>query len=489
MQLHLAVCGLALCLLASASGPACARRVGLDSDGMSKVDGQRMLVLGCYENPGTDAGLAELADAGFNLVAASSVESLGQLAAHGLFGWVNLGGDLDLSGDTDRRSHALSGRVEQLRSHPALLVWEGPDEALWNICYGPLMRDRQELRQLRETIQQRADEGHDVTALTAALARFESAFDEADYERQAIFRRELYDLLGEQPPAVEHTLAEAPARARAAAQGFLEGYHLLKRLDPDHPLWFNHAPRNSIAALAEFNRACDISGCDIYPVPEGVNHSDLRDRSLASVGAYTERMALASGGKPVWMVLQGFGWYDEGSPEQKKADPGGRERGRRPRYKETRFMAYDALVHGATGILYFGTYLVEKDSEFWADLKRVVGELAALRPLWETPALTWRPGVEIIESGPSFERGIQVMAKSYQGELYLLVVNEESESASFVLHGMDAYEKTAFHRLFEGDAVVVKDAALADSISCRGVSIYTNGTAFDEQAARMRPKG
>lgn len=451
-------------------------RAALDRDLILKVDGKRVFVLGCYENPGTDAGLAELAAAGFNLVhAPASQEALDRLAAHGLWGWVNLGDNLDLSEAAPQRSKALTEVVESLRAHPALLAWESPDEALWNIYYSAVLREGAEHDRLRRLVQERKGD-----ALEAAWAELEAARDAGDPQGEATLRKQLYPLLDEQPPNWPYTLAEAPARAHRAAVGFQEGYRLLKRLDAGHPLWFNHAPRNTVAALAEFNRACDICGCDIYPVPEGyTGHSDLHDRSLAAVGAYTERMKAAGPGKAVWMVLQGFGWWDLRSPEDRKAHPQDQDRGRRPRYDETRFMAYDAIARGAAGVLYWGTQYVEKDSTFWADLKRVVGELAALRPLWEAPTLAWRPRVEIVEAGPSYERGIQVIAKKYEGALYLLVVNEDPDAAAFTLRGMQAYNDARMRRLFEGDAVAVKDGAISGAIRGHGVSIYAGGAAFD----------
>jgi hypothetical protein len=94
-------------------------------------------------------------------------------------------------------------------------------------------------------------------------------------------------------------------------------------------------------------------------------------------------MREAAPGKAIWMVLQGFGWRDlkEGSQDQ---DP---TKGRRPNYHETRFMAYNAIVHGANAILYWGTHYIEKDSSLWQHLMRIARELRAIEPgiLGEVP--------------------------------------------------------------------------------------------------------
>lgn len=45
---------------------------------------------------------------------------------------MNLGGALDLSTNVPQRAAQLTEIVERVGKHPALLVWEGPDEILWN---------------------------------------------------------------------------------------------------------------------------------------------------------------------------------------------------------------------------------------------------------------------------------------------------------------------------------------------------------------------
>ena len=97
---------------------------------------------------------------------------------------------------------------------------------------------------------------------------------------------------------------------------------------------------------------------------------------LTSVGAATEHMKRGAPGKACWMVLQGFGWMDL----KERFNPHDPEHGRRPTFQETRFMAFDALLHGANAILYWGTHAIEKDSGLWRDIMAVARELRALEP-------------------------------------------------------------------------------------------------------------
>jgi len=185
----------------------------------------------------------------------------------------------------------------------------------------------------------------------------------------------------------------------------------------------NHAPRNTIEDLAYFDRATDIAGCDIYPVPESdkVGHSDLANRTLSCVGAYTDRMQEAAPGKPIWMVLQGTGWGDFGEHGSEAE----RALLRRPKQKETRFMAYDAIVHGARGILYWGTHYVEKDSEFWRELLGVTAELNRLQPVLSAPDAEL-PALHVGPTNGSLDHGPKILSKSTPEGDWHLVVNEWS---------------------------------------------------------------
>jgi len=71
-----------------------------------------------------------MADAGFNLVHCGNVAELDRAQAAGMMGWVSV--PLELGADND----ALRRAVEAVRDHPALAVWEGPDEVVWSFTAG-----------------------------------------------------------------------------------------------------------------------------------------------------------------------------------------------------------------------------------------------------------------------------------------------------------------------------------------------------------------
>ena len=79
-----------------------------------------------YELPKTDAELKRMAAAGINLVRAGSAADLDRASANGMLGWVPV--PMQLGNDS---AGVLRKAVEAVKNHPALAVWEGPDEIVW----------------------------------------------------------------------------------------------------------------------------------------------------------------------------------------------------------------------------------------------------------------------------------------------------------------------------------------------------------------------
>jgi hypothetical protein len=165
--------------------------------------------------------------------------------------------------------------------------------------------------------------------------------------------------------------------------GMVRAYQRLKALDPRHPLVVIQAPRSSVAELVPYRPAFDITGVDIYPVsyPPQV-HSDLPNKGINVVGELARKTRRAAGAKPFWMTLQIA--FSGVIPTRSKPD-------RVPRFPslvQERFMAYEAIVNGARGLLFFGGHLTQvmtpEDAAsgwnwtFWRRVLRpVVSELAS----------------------------------------------------------------------------------------------------------------
>jgi hypothetical protein len=144
--------------------------------------------------------------------------------------------------------------------------------------------------------------------------------------------------------------------ARVPAAGLVRAYRRVKALDPDHPVTIIQAPLGTVAQLAPYRPAFDLTGADIYPVsyPPGKHAGGRgRKRDIGIVGDITRKMVRAAGGKPVWMALQ-IAWSG--------VIPTQRHPGNVPRFptlQEERFMAYQAIVQGARGLSFFGGHLTQ----------------------------------------------------------------------------------------------------------------------------------
>ncbi|HPA41866.1 MAG TPA: beta-galactosidase [Candidatus Hydrogenedentes bacterium] len=458
-----------LCAVCAVSA-AHAATVVIDDDQMARINGKRTFILGMYETPKEDAIYDELAAAGFNLVySGTDMEALDKLAARGMFAWINTGGQIDLSDTPEAGKKHLADLVAKFGAHPALITWEVPDEALWNCWYGATMwRRNAEVRQQREKIAALADK-----ALAEKLAKdrdeVERLFGTGRAAEAEALADAIWEALGEEQPHPGLNLSNAQERADKMAEGMLAGYEELRRLDPAHPVVMNHVPRNSIAQLAHFTRAADVIACDIYPVPRSrhVGHSDLMDQTPSCVGGYTERLKAAAPGKPVWLVLQGFGWADI-QPDQK---PEIKKEMRRPTLAETRFMAYNAIVRGARGLVYWGTAYVEKDSDFWKDLMRAIRELADLQPVLSAPDAGPMIEADLAPTWGSLDRGVVALPKNTDSGMWLLVVNEWTDPLTYTLPLGEEHEGKRYTDPAAGVAATVKDGVLTLPIGPQSVHV------------------
>ncbi|MEO9004616.1 MAG: hypothetical protein ABI288_07755 [Ginsengibacter sp.] len=86
-------------------------------------DGRQLFPIGWYSTPKDDAALKDLADAGINITRVSSKDDLDRLQAAGIQGWM----PLPLQNGV---TEALKKQIMSVVSHPALALWEGPDEII-----------------------------------------------------------------------------------------------------------------------------------------------------------------------------------------------------------------------------------------------------------------------------------------------------------------------------------------------------------------------
>jgi hypothetical protein len=220
--------------------------------------------------------------------------------------------------------------------------------------------------------------------------------------------------------------------------GCIRAHDRLKSLDPGRPLVIIQAPRGKVADLVPYRPAFDITGADIYPIsyPPGI-HADTANPDITLVGDMTRKMRQAAGAKPVWMTLQ-IAWSGIApSKDHPQTVP------RFPSLRQERFMAYEAIVNGARGLMFFGGHMTEvctpEDAEagwnwkFWREVLRpLVRELSSpeLRPALVAPddATNVRPRTA--------RSDIELVTRRGEGFLYVIVVKRGGDTAQVSFTGL-----------------------------------------------------
>jgi hypothetical protein len=223
-------------------------------------------------------------------------------------------------------------------------------------------------------------------------------------------------------------------------------YSLIKSIDQLNYVYTNHAPVNLVSTLRKYNHSTDIVACDVYPViPDGIIPSyalfpdglqgDLLNPYISQVGEYVEKMKrVTEGEKPIFMVLQGFAWemlkpIGSRNPSMVKY----------PTDAENNFMAYNAIIHGAKGIIYWGTRYTPNSSEFINDLNLVTRELFEYQNIFVQENISKNVSVEYHELGFSVDAGIEWILKEYNNKLYFITCNSDKTPAEVTFSGFDDY--------------------------------------------------
>lgn len=219
-------------------------------------------------------------------------------------------------------------------------------------------------------------------------------------------------------------------------------YRLLKSNDPERPVVLTLSPAYWYHpwAYSEYASSCDIIATDPYPVEIG------HGISLDYVTECIER-ARKDSGKPVWAVLQAFPW------------PGKRL----PTAQELRCMTYQALVHGATGVLYYTFQVAAWNyslvaTPLWGEIGQMAREIEQLVPVLTTP------GPEPVKIS-----SIHVLERHLNNTAYLMAVNVAPDQAVLELPMSVSAEVDV---MFENRTLKVIDGLLRDEFGPYAVRSY-----------------
>ena len=201
---------------------------------------------GVYDKPRTDDEWRSWKAAGIDLMPCGSRERLDLAGEHGMFGWARM--PLVVNDSASERK--LRDAVEAVMDHPALAIWQAPDEPIHFASKHP-----PDGRPLKEP------------------------WTLSDEDR-----------------------AEWQARLDTVVNGMARGAEIVRELDPTRPLWLNDTAGADRDALARVSTAFDVVGFDMYPVGRAP------EQPLPLFGRVLDDYATCAPDCEVWPVQQAFSW-------------------------------------------------------------------------------------------------------------------------------------------------------------------------------------
>jgi hypothetical protein len=248
-------------------------------------------------------------------------------------------------------------------------------------------------------------------------------------------------------------------------------YDIVHQLDPNHPVWLTQAPRGTVEALRSYNPAYDVGAIDIYPIgyPPGM-HSLLPNKDISMVGDYAKELEQTTEDKkPFWMVLQ-VCWSGVAKPGKTL---------RFPTFFQERYMAYQSIIDGARGLVFFGgtvkPCLNARDTALgwnWTFyqhvLKRLLNQLNSSGPVF--PALVAPESkLKIKLTGAS---DVEYRAREAGGYLYILAAKRQGTTVHVKFSGLPAGIQTG-DVLFEAPRkVTVSNREFMDWFAPHDVHVY-----------------
>ena len=385
-------------------------------DGFLTENERRLFPIGFYELPAEDSELRNMAEAGVNLIRCGNENALDRVHAYGMMGWVPLSLQ---SGATPE----FQERIRALAEHPALAVWEGPDEVVWNFtAYSGLWRQ----------------------------------------DRIGVFPNQ-GEWWMQTPLAIQYS----EERAAEIMPNMREAVAFIRSVDPhNRQVWINEARDSDLKFVRQYIDFVDIIGCDDYPI-----RAD--SRSAMRVADATDRWRHVGKGRPVWMVLQAFSWND--------LDDEHGDIAAFPTFAESRLMAYVCITHGARGILYWGSsYLKSPGHEaFRKLLYALTSELAALQPFLTAPVERYVT-VQVTDDGrtdipiPASMRGVSVTARRTGRDWLIILVNEDPDSHMGVeVVGLDALNGTEFLELYGDEKTTISEGGFVTRMGPFEVKLFS----------------
>ena len=267
---------------------------------------------------------------------------------------------------------------------------------------------------------------------------------------------------------VAWAMQDEPDASGVSPSSLLAQYNSLKSVDPNMPIYTNYSGgyvlglqgSNSAATYAAYTAATDWSSNDIYPVTGWG-----QPNNLGWVGKAVSTLSSDSSGKPQYCFIetsnQNLPWV-------------GNERGPTP--CEVNGETWDAIIHGARGIVYF-PQRIDGGFQYDATPANVVTQItqqdamiSSLAPVICSGSVSNAQSLSFLNS-PSLEGTWRI----YNGVEYYFVLNLSASAlnnVNFTLPNLGPEEVLGVYDQFR-DIVTNGDGSVTDSFGPDQVNIYS----------------
>ncbi|MBM4070569.1 MAG: hypothetical protein FJ271_16680 [Planctomycetes bacterium] len=290
---------------------------------------------------------------------------------------------------------------------------------------------------------------------------------------------------------------DEPILNTVSIEGSRKGYQLVKREDPHHPLLVVEWP-GAVSRFHLWKGIGDLFATDLYPIPRSRGYGRLPNHDITQMRDYLEALKKAHGDRPRMLVLQAWNW------EPLKYGTSGY-----PTLVESRFMAYQAVIHGAKGLHYYGQVhctrpnsasglwseakdpkvnrqefekCLQLNRRFWDEHKPFFQELARASTIFLLREA--EPKLRIVEvkrgkQASATASGIEFLTKQDGKSIYLLSVNANAKprTATFQLP-TSAQQVAEVHVLFENRTIPVKNGRFSDDFQAYATHVYATTSAL-----------
>jgi hypothetical protein len=310
------------------------------------------------------------------------------------------------------------------------------------------------------------------------------AIDNADVEKAA--RQQVKDIK-DHPALLFWEFQDEPILNKVSIEGSKKGYELVKKEDPNHPMLVVEWP-GAVNRFELWKGIGDVFATDLYPIPRERGYGRLDNHDITQTRDYIHALQKAHPDKPVMLVLQAWNWEPLNYGEKGY-----------PTVRESRFMAYQAAIHGATGLYYYGQVhctkpnsasslwseakdpaknkaefekVVQMNAKFFAGHKPFFQELAKASAIFTLRDA--KAGVQLVKQPPEpTNAGIELRTKQSDKDLFVLSVNANPKKREATFRLPDsARNAKEVQVLFENRKLSVKEGAFSDSFEPYETHVY-----------------